>query len=195
MVYSDASSIINYRCGFCGNNTQYHRNNWDSKLPQCEICRKVLCKQCNQYGLCPDHFNRLPLPDQYLLKSSYKDNRASPTMFLIIIGFLILPMGFFLGIMPINSGNVWISMMIFPTIIISIFIILLAKKMNRRSRNYRTILESVIIRNQLRFEPSPRNSREPIHSNREATHFCHNCSNIIKSDQRFCTNCGIDLSQ
>ncbi len=56
MADSDSTHWIDYDCGICG--IKAHADA-DWPLPQCKICKKSLCRKCNNHQYCTQHWQAL----------------------------------------------------------------------------------------------------------------------------------------
>ena len=68
-------------CSGC--NAQIYQAN---KLRQCLQCKANLCKKCDEYGLCPVHFQELSVQDKQIFKKKYR----APQFYTWFISILIL---------------------------------------------------------------------------------------------------------
>ncbi len=87
MSDSDSPQFIGYVCGICGNKTSTS----DDHLPQCQICRKPLCRNCNQHHYCPEHWRSLnPTKQQQILAEEEKKQKTQIVCCVLILAFFCI---------------------------------------------------------------------------------------------------------
>ncbi len=69
--YSSTRTVTYYHCDIC-------REKREGEYHQCYACQKILCPECNLWGLCPDHFARLSPQDQYQLQLYDREVARTP---------------------------------------------------------------------------------------------------------------------
>ena len=99
-IAASAAQHAIYKCEICHERAHVHEGR--RNIPKCAVCDSKLCKNCNQYGLCPDHFQHLDEADKKSVRSlhhQFKEAKSRiKSLFLITLIIALIFLELMLGI-------------------------------------------------------------------------------------------------
>jgi hypothetical protein len=194
MAFSNSASFNTFQCGICGHSVI-------SRNPRrCMVCGTLLCTECNRYGLCRTHFERLNAVDQTRVKNIESQRKARQRNWRIkCIPCIIFPFIFTGGKLPLG----WLILL--SVLVLSLIITLFFSRYSRSQDTdavYAMELEEIL--QKYHFPPasdgfisgSTRTHPKftPLHmvnSNvNQPKKICPYCGAENSSDYRICLVCG-----
>lgn len=180
-----ASQHVRYKCDICHERAHVHEGR--RSIPKCPVCNRKLCKNCNQYGLCPDHFQNLDEFDKKSVQSLYHQLKEAKSriksLFLItLITGLIL---FGLLVMDIFPTTIRMGpSMIFWMISIGLCMFAPVIVINIRIEKERTLFRNELKKIYEKYQISG-NSLLGLNYN-----YCYKCKVEFPDGTIFCSHCG-----
>ena len=116
-------------------------------IPQCIVCSKQLCNECNKYELCPEHFTKLSEDDQnYLVSSNEKIVGFGKKVKYIVYITLFLMMTALIPVFSSASNNLLIFFIVIFCLVIVVFslVIIIIIKRTKYSKEVQFELKNIL---------------------------------------------------
>lgn len=180
-----AATVKKFRCGICGQQDHSH----GPEIPQCPVCHVPLCRDCNTYGFCPEHFHQLSPRAQSRVQVTYTKTRVA-RLWLMAVGMIpLLFLGIFFFLRGVGgfptSGQGFTGMVIVAILGVLTAVMAVIVKWGRTKRTYE--------REVARILAQPTSSRGDLPAS-IPEQFCPLCGVPLEKKARFCPECGADLA-
>ena len=177
---------VRYKCEICHERAHVHEGR--RSIPKCAVCNSKLCKNCNQFGLCPDHFQNLDEVDKKSAQNLFHQLKEAKSriksLFLItLITVIILFALLFFGIFPTTIRMS--QSMIFWIISIGLFMFAPVIVINIRIEKEKTLFRSELKKIYIKYQISGVDSS--LYPNYK---YCNNCKVEFPDGTIFCSHCG-----
>ena len=175
-----------YKCEICHERAHVHEGR--RSIPKCAVCNSKLCKKCNQFGFCPEHFQHLYEADKKSVRSlhhQFKEAKSRiKSLFLItLITALILIGILVMGIFPpiIRFGSSMIFWIILIGLCIFAPIIVINIEVEKERNLFRSELKKIYEKYQFL------GADNPAYTNYK---YCSSCKVKFPDGTVFCSHCG-----
>jgi hypothetical protein len=164
---------VQYRCGVCGRIAESE----SESVPQCAACSTPLCEQCNFFGLCQSHYERLAWDDQIRLQNLAATRQGNRQRIALLIaipllgGLVALSLGAYFG-WSHSFGGTWMPFLLMGVIMDGILIVAVALR-NFRENSVQSSIIREIAQKALTRPSNPRHS--PAERLVDVTKYCPEC--------------------